>query len=66
MRTIDVTATLLLEVHPQRPSIHLVSLDAQFDGEIVPGVVIVRPAEIKPLVAALAQAAGEMAEEAVR
>jgi hypothetical protein len=61
MHTIDITERLLLELHPQRPSVHLVSLDARLGDEAVPGVVVVRPAEIKPLIEALARAAGDLA-----
>ena len=50
------------EAEGERPRLRLRSLSQEPDGETTPGaVVVVWPDEIRPLVAALADAAGELA-----
>jgi len=64
VKEIQVTDDLLLEVWPggdgDRPRLRLRSLAQEQDGEAI-GAVVIWPAEIKRLVAALAEAAGELA-----
>ena len=49
------------EAEGERPRLRLRSLSQEQDGETTPGAVVVWPAEMRRLVAALAEAAGELA-----
>lgn len=68
MHTIKVSGDLVLEVHLGDSGDHallkLRSRAAEADGETGAGVVVIWPAEIRPLIGALAEAAGLVAEEA--
>jgi len=68
MQTIRVTSDLILEVWPEcdRPLVKLRSLAQERDGETPAGTVIIWPEEIRHLVAALAEAAGVLAEYEAR
>ena len=67
MNTLKVTDDLVIEIWPgseaDRPLLKLRSHAQGHDGETRPGAVVVWPEEIRPLVAALAEAAGLLAEE---
>ena len=69
MKEIQVTDDLILEVWPDgnnaRPLLQLRSLAQEQDSEAV-GAVVIWPAEVRRLVAALAEAAGILAQEAAR
>jgi hypothetical protein len=67
MYTIEVSDDLALEVHLSSSGDHallLRSLALEADGEADAGMVVIWPAEIRPLIGALGEAAGLVAEEA--
>ena len=67
MHTIKVSDDLVLEAWPSggkgdRSLVRLRSLDQERDGETPPGVVVIWPAEIRPLIQGLGEAAAVLVE----
>ena len=71
IHTIKATDDLEIEVWPgddegdERPMLRLRSLPQERDGDTTPGAIVIWPEEVRHLCAALAQAAGILAEAAV-
>ena len=71
MHTIQVTPDLVIEVWfdadgDESPMLKLRSLAQEQDKDPTPGVVVIRSAEIRLLVAALVETAGVLAEHVVK